>query len=316
MIRKDFEYNRYGNSTYFSAKGDMNVEENWYPCFGEFTKQCFEFSEHDQEFCITLYKVSSDTFKHKYYNNACIFNKTEIAAHLEEIQEVCNFSYKILQYRDRYVLKIKVKAYSIYIKFILTWVRLLYKWPYNVLYRDALRVHKLKEFSNLNLISVFNLVCSTNSKAQFISCEESFIYPQRFTEPLTYKEIKEKIEELIKTKIYWLNFIFPITDNEGLYILPDEDYYSYSIELSSIIYGNIDKKSITDPELEKFYGLGDSVFVYEFPSKEVFKRIPSVRDYVIYGQNKYWANDVNFAKRLKLYKENLNILNNYLKNKQ
>ena len=316
MIRKDFEYNRYGNSTYFSANGDLNVEENWYPCFGAFTKQCFEFSEHDQEFCITLYKVSSDTFKHKYYNNACIFNKTEIAAHLEEIQEVCNFSYKILQYRDRYVLKIKVKAYSIYIKFILTWVRLLYKWPYNVLYMDALRVHKLKEFSNLNLISVFNLVCSTNSKAQFISCEESFIYPQRFTEPLTYKEIKEKIEELIKTKIYWLNFIFPITDNEGLYILPDEDYCSYSNELNAIIYGYIDKKSITDPELKKFCGLGDSVLVHEFPSEEVFKRIPSARDYEIYGQNKYWANDVSFAKRLKLYKENLNILNNYLKSKQ
>lgn len=316
MIRKDFEYTTFGYSTYFSAKGDMDVEEDWYPCFGEFTKNCFEFTEHNQEFCITLYKVNSKALKHGYHNNACIFNKTEIAAHLEEIQEICSFSYKILQYSDRYVLKIHVKAYSIYIKFILTWIRLLYKWPYNVLYRDALRVHKLKEFSNLNLISVFNLVCSTNSKSQSIGCEETFIYPQRFTEPLTYEEIKEKIEELIKDKIYWINFIFPITNNEGLYILPDKDYCMYSFKLIRIIDGDIYEKDITDPELKKFYNLGNSAYVFEFPSKEVFKRIPSPRDYGIYRYNRYWADDENFAKRLKLYKENLNILNNYLKSKQ
>ena len=315
MRKTDFTFHQYDNSTYYGASGDYDCDEDWDCCFGDFTKVC-DHVVLSQNFSITLWKLNSKVMTEQGHNNVCLFDIKEITEHLEEIQQVCKFQYKVIQYSDRYVINLSINAHALYIKFILTWVRLLYEYPHNVLYCEARKLSKLPTFAGMNLLSIYNLVCSTMYKEVYCSYENNFIYASRFTEPITYTELKERIEKFIKDDVYWINQLFTITEDEGLVLLPDLDYSCYSLEMTNIIYGDVPSKTVDTP-LKKYYKKGSHILATEMPSEDCLK----YKRYEYYGsmgtcRYKYWTSIRNFNQRLKAYTANLEILNNYLKNKK
>lgn len=316
MLKTNFNFYRYGNSTYYGTTGYYDIPEGWDCCFGEFTKDCSRDIRLSQEFNITLWKLNSKVMTEQGHNNVCLFNIKEIIEHLKEIQNICKFEYKVIQYKDRYVINFYIDAYALYIKFVLTWIRLLYEYPHNVLYCEAKKLSKLPAFADMNLLSIYNLVCSTMYTESYCSYENNFIYSSRFTEPITYEELKKRIEEFIKEDVYWINQLFTITENEGLVVLPDLDYSLYDEEMTNIIYGYVPLKKVETP-LKKYYKKGSSILATEMPSEDnkKYKRYKYYGDISPY-EYKYWTSIRNFNQRLKAYTANLEILNNYLKNKK
>lgn len=313
MAKKDFEFRLFDYGTYYGTRGDCYVEEDWHCCFGDFTKE-YDTSIYSQKFSITLWKLRSKAMTEEGHNNVCLLNVNGIKKHLEEIQQIHEFKYEVVPYCDKYVIHIDIKAHSLYIKFILTWIRLLYEFPHNVLYCEALKLRKFPEFSDMNILSIYNLVCSTMRNTIAVGSEEGFIYTTRFTEPITYKELQERIEHSIETGNYWINFLFDITENEGSALLPNIGYWGYSDEVSDIIYGDIPESKCPE-EYKKYYNQSDSANVFYFPRAKdrKFKRYKTTLDAFIYN---YWTSVGEFSKRLKAYKSNLTILKNYLKAKK
>lgn len=313
MTTKDFDFNSFDDGTYFGTTGDCEIPEDWYVCYGRFTKECPR-RVLTQNFKIRLWKLNSKVMTEDGHNNVCLYNKKEIENHLKEIQKVHKFDYTIICKRNYYIIDINIVAHALYIKVVLTWVRLLYEFPYNVLYREALQLQKMKEFSNMNLLSIYNFVCSTMDRQASVGYESGFIYSSRFTEPITYKELKNRINTQIAQDKYWVNWLFTITTNEGPCLMPDMYYDYYSKKLYDIIYSNIPLNEVED-EYKEYYGKGYNVTVLgdEVP-KEVFKRpYDNGEDWSYYS---FWTSKEHFKKRLEAYLYNLRILNEYLKNKK
>lgn len=313
MLKNHFIFYPVNTSTYFGTKGDYTVLPiDWNYCFGHYTKECTH-DIHHQVFYITLWKLSSKVMTEEGHNNVCLFNKSEIEKHLKEIQQIHDFNYEIKQHKDRYTITIDITAHALYIKFILTWIRLLYEFPNNVLYCEAIKLHKLPEFHDMNLLSVYNLVCSTMYDIADSSFESGFIYPARFTEPITYDELKRRIQNFIKEDKYWINFLFTITKNEGKFLLPDAYYSEYSYYMYKVMHGTVPIERVDEEHLP-YYNTDNSSNVFYKPKNCKFLRYSE--DDIYERDYSYWTSSRSFQKRLKAYLTNLTILKDYLKNKK
>ena len=154
------------------------------------------------------------------------------------------------------------------------------------------------------------------SKEAYCSYEGGFIFANRFTEPITYAELKKRIDDFIEADTYWINHLFTIVENEGLVILPDRDYADYSLEIYDTVGRRVPLLEV-EKNLQKYYGKGEYVLVWDYPAKDCLKYTRyEYHGNLLSNEYRYWTSIRNFNQRLKAYIANLEILNNYLKNKK
>lgn len=166
----DFECLSY--HTEYSCLGDIEEELNSSSCFSDV------FASLDDWSCDETVSVNYEiilfrgTILSKEYNesNACIFNKQQIKNHLKQAQEIFPFEFRIEEddnwEHDSYSAKFPVYKVFLFVedacpsfhKYILTWTRYLYEYPYNVLLLDAYRLKKDTRFTFTSIADIFNLV--------------------------------------------------------------------------------------------------------------------------------------------------------------
>ena len=190
---KEFRYLTY--HTEYSCSGTYNLKMGARACF----RSAFDNvrNNSDIKYKIRLYPGIALCTNHNV-SNACLFSKQEIRNHLLQLKDLFPFSYRVLDEMKEgnkiIVIHLHLKDVpATFHKYILTWIRYLYEYPYNVILKDA---YLLREDLGLRFQSMsflFNIV----SSCQWVYVGEGHsIRENHLHTPITKSELKERIKEV------------------------------------------------------------------------------------------------------------------------
>ena len=193
---QDFLYLNY--HTEYSCSGKFNKDMDSEACFS------FVFSRTStikvsESYDIILYK-GLDFTKKKNYSNACLFKKSQIRKHLEQAQGIFPFDFTIKSakwnsYKVFIVSLNLVDLPGTFHKYILTWVRYMYEYPYNMFLFDAYRLKKETCFRFTSIANLFNMVLSCYG---YPLREIHQITKNQISKNLRKKDIRARLEILVK----------------------------------------------------------------------------------------------------------------------
>lgn len=151
--------------TEYSCTGDFERKMKSNVCF----RQVFEVLENEKKkfsinYVIRIY-AGFDAAEKKRWNNVCLLNKKELRNHINQLKGIIPFRAKILTKKgdngDFYEVHLQLdNVKGIYHRFILTWIRYVYEFPYNVYVVEAQRLRKEKLFMFESIANLFNLIGS------------------------------------------------------------------------------------------------------------------------------------------------------------
>lgn len=173
------------------------------------------------KYTIKLYKIG-DWLNKKRQNNACLTDRAGIVHHLKILQSVFKFSYHLKENEDHFVLTMTLDGDLIYHKYMLSWVRYLYEYPFNVFLADACKLKKIDGFKFESVINLFNLVGATSGICQHGTGIHAIGETAWFKALMTTKEIQAKLKEL-EGGNKKVNDIFPILHANGGWGAPDKN---------------------------------------------------------------------------------------------
>lgn len=181
--------------TEYSCSGTYNLKMGARICFANVFNMVNDNS--NIKYKIRLYP-GIDFCKKSSLSNACLFSKQEIRNHLLQLKALYPFSYRVsdeMKGDDKIiVIHLHLKNVpAIFHKYILTWVRYLYEYPYNVILKDSYRLRKDSRFRFQSISSLFNIVacCQVCYVGEGHSIREDHVHT-----PITKAELKERIGEV------------------------------------------------------------------------------------------------------------------------
>jgi hypothetical protein len=200
--------------TKYSSTGDCKVPlpKQHYYCFGDI----FHRSDivHNNTYTIHLFKYGKPVIVEKK-NNAILTDRKGIVAHLRALKKVVNFNYRLAEKKDIFILKLHVKAHLFYHKYILTWVRYLYEFPFNVYLLDVARLTREPEFKWVSAINLFNIVGATCKYYGYGVNIHAIGSTSTFKKLKTNKELKKALNKYaIDGKQNSLNYIFAYIERD------------------------------------------------------------------------------------------------------
>ena len=149
----------------YSCKGTLEKEMDVEACFSFVFNQIDE-GNVSEEYEVILYKGTAFSREH-HNSNSCLFTKKQIRNHLKQAQGIYPFDFHITEaakWRGGYnVFKIHLKLTNVpgmFHKYLLTWLRYMYEYPYNVILYDAYKLKKDPCFRFTSMSDLFNLVLS------------------------------------------------------------------------------------------------------------------------------------------------------------
>lgn len=104
-----------------------------------------------------------DFFRKEAANNSCFISKKELRHHLDQLKKIIPFKATIKEVIENdcpcYRIDLTVEdALAIQHKYILSWIRYTYEYPYCVILQEALRLRKEPEFRFESCFNLFNLI--------------------------------------------------------------------------------------------------------------------------------------------------------------
>lgn len=231
--------------TKYSSKGDINIRMKTAACFGDIFHS--NKDKLKNKYTIKVYKdgyINND-------NNACLLDKKEISNHIKLIKKlVPSFRHKVIEEgEDGFTIILWINAKLIYHKFILTFVRYIYEFPYNMYLLEAHRLRKY--YRNASILNLFNLVKCTikiTDHGTDIHAIGSVHQDQLF---MSTQKLKQRIKKACR-----LNDIFDIDANINLNRinnsfsrdlenwLSEEDFINKRLEAYKHNYKQIKKHSV------------------------------------------------------------------------
>lgn len=160
------------------------------------------------KYTIKLYKIG-DWLNKKRQNNACMTDRAGIVHHLKILQSVFKFSYHLKEEEDHFTLTITLEGDLIYHKYMLSWVRYLYEYPFNVFLADACKLKEIPGFKLESVINLFNLVGATSGIYEHGTGIHAIGETSWFKALMTTKEIQARLKELEGGHKH-INDIFPV----------------------------------------------------------------------------------------------------------
>lgn len=182
-----------------------------YSCKGEFEKKmdeeaCFSFvfshtSERNasEEYEVILYKGTNFS-RERHKANSCFFTKKQIRNHLKQAQGIYPFDFyitEIANWRDNYnVFKVQLKLINVpgtFHKYVLTWLRYMYEYPYNVILYDAYKLKLDPCFRFTSISDLFNLVLGCFSESPMNIHQ---IAKNQVSKAMRKKDIRAKLQNI------------------------------------------------------------------------------------------------------------------------
>lgn len=164
-----FQYNT-NYYTCYSCKCDnpvIDYNTNGAACF----RAVFDLVKNDVEYTIRI--CYDPAILLKYRSNYCPLNKEYIIKWLDYLCSICNGKYEIKECILPVVKRphdepVEYPFYEVCFwlnnennmmhKFILTAIRFLYEYPYNVFMQDVFRLKSIEQFKDESLLNLFNLI--------------------------------------------------------------------------------------------------------------------------------------------------------------
>lgn len=223
---KEFSYLDY--TTIYSCKGDCEQALAEEACFGRV------FVSLPYNKCSSVkYKIyiikGLGLAAHEHKGNACLLTREQLFKHVKRAQQICPFTFSIHEgtYEDHnsYIVYINIsKKKAMYHKYILSWIRYTYEYPYNVILIDALRLKQDPLFQFTSVATLFNVVLAA---CPFDIRDVHKIGYGRFLQQCSIKELKEKLN-----KVDALNNVYHRLSKDTTLVLNDhyDEYDSHDIE--------------------------------------------------------------------------------------
>ena len=193
---KDFQFLDY--HTEYSCKGTLEKEMDVEACFSFVFNQIYE-GNVSEEYEVILYKGTAFSREH-HNSNSCLFTKKQIRNHLKQAQDIYPFDFYITEaaeWRGGYnVFKIHLKLTNVpgtFHKYLLTWLRYMYEYPYNVILYDAYKLKKDPCFRFTSMSDLFNLVlsCFNENPADIHQ-----IARNQVSKTMLKRDIREKLQNI------------------------------------------------------------------------------------------------------------------------
>ena len=192
----DFQFLDY--PTEYSCKGTLEKEMDVEACFSFVFNQIDE-GNVSEEYEVILYKGTAFSREH-HNSNSCLFTKKQIRNHLKQAQGIYPFDFYITEaakWRGGYnVFKIHLKLTNVpgmFHKYLLTWLRYMYEYPYNVILYDAYKLKKDPCFRFTSMSDLFNLVlgCFNENPAAIHQIAENQV-----SKTMLKRDIREKLQNI------------------------------------------------------------------------------------------------------------------------
>ena len=192
----DFQFLDY--HTEYSCKGTLEKEMDVEACFSFVFNQIDE-GNVSEEYEVILYKGTAFSREH-HNSNSCLFTKKQIRNHLKQAQGIYPFDFYITEaakWRGGYsVFKIHLKLTNVpgmFHKYLLTWLRYMYEYPYNVILYDAYKLKKDPCFRFTSMSDLFNLVlsCFNENPADIHQ-----IARNQVSKTMLKRDIREKLQNI------------------------------------------------------------------------------------------------------------------------
>lgn len=192
-------YNFLNYCTEYSSKGTNNKRMSRDVCFSKVFVQREDYQSNYYK--IKIYK--GETQAQRSLDNNCLLSIDDVRHHIELLRDYMPFKFRLQDKGNYFLLHLHVDGKNIYHRFILTWIRYVYEFPFNFMIVDINKIRKEKSnLKNMNTINLFNLIGATlevggggiHSFTRFCSLY-SF---------MTKKKICNKLKDL-----YTLNKLFP-----------------------------------------------------------------------------------------------------------
>lgn len=200
-------------STVYSAKGDIPIRLSSYACFGSILNRGLSLTKEHYEIYVVTDPKNALVYRR---GHLCLLSEKGVKKHLMLARRLFPFSYTVepskFEEMDAFKITIDLNADKFYHRYLLTWVRYLWEFPFNLILNDALHM----KHNYLNRESITNLFvlcanCYSDSPAAYssghsISCQEAQL--------LKEQELKARIKEFA-TPAYrkCINDIYPYKYN-------------------------------------------------------------------------------------------------------
>lgn len=233
--------------TEYSCNGDLVKERSREACFWHVFRNID--TGHNVKYRIILYN-GTEFSKNEHKSNACLFTKREVRRHLLLLKSLYPFHYKVLDYKsDDDVKYNRIEVFlelnnvpPMFHKYILTWLRYTYEYPYNVILKDAYALKKDPTFRFESISNLFNLVigCFCSNPRDIHQIPENQV-----SAPMKLIELREKIQKVQRLHdIYqWLkDKQDQIPKSIGEYNIYDIEYWRDGFEVRKPIYMKVYKE--------------------------------------------------------------------------
>lgn len=198
--------------TEYSSEGNTRKDMRRDSCFSTIFHSEGNGIVQKNKYTIKLYKIG-DWLNKKGQNNACLTDRAGIVHHLKILQSVFKFNYRLKEIRNHFILTVTLNGDLIYHKYMLSWVRYLYEYPFNVFLADAHKVKNTTGFKFESIINLFNLVGATSGICEHGTGIHAIGETAWFKALMTIKEIQAKLKEL-EGGHKQINDIFPVIHAE------------------------------------------------------------------------------------------------------
>lgn len=217
------EYRYLDYHTKYECRGDVYHGMSADACFSTIFKTARSvLSEH---YWIVMY-MGYEFCAKNHSSNACLVDKATIWRHLRIVQRMFPLTFKVSTYKkyrqyDRLLVELELNNQPLTVhKFVLTWVRYLYEFPYNVHLRDAYWLRQDPKFRFESVMNLFNLVsfCSPVRSRDIHQVHKTLYLCQK----LTNSQLVDKIRTVEK-----LNNVYKFVKHAGdAELLPKEQVYN------------------------------------------------------------------------------------------
>lgn len=129
-------------------------------------------------------------------DNYCAMNKDQIKKILRFMHEYFKVKIRLAETNDDYIFHLIIEGKPVKHKFVLTFMRVFFEFPYNELALDVMRIREQKEINNINysrksFLELYQIVCCTY-EGWISGGHALFIYPD-FT--LTKKDYHKQLNK-------------------------------------------------------------------------------------------------------------------------
>lgn len=163
-----------------------------------------------RKYVVRIYKGTEQARRFNRNNN-CIFTKSEIEKHIMECKKLFPFSFTVIEDEgiDRFIVTLCISGPAIYHRFLLTWVRYLYEFPYNMFLYDAIRLYRSGIFRATNIFNIYNIVSSSGI---YSGEGHSIDAANHILKLKTIKELQHALEDRVRTGEFRMYGLFDVVD--------------------------------------------------------------------------------------------------------